>query len=87
MRIAATPLADLRVVIVGCRIRRVGIARQTVGALVAAGVPVDEARRRCWLVDRDGLLHDRLEGLVDFQAEFVRPWESVAASGRHRWAH
>ena len=79
MRIAATPLADLRVVIVGSGSAGIGIARQTVGALVSAGVPVDEARRRCWLVDRDGLLHDRLEGLVDFQAEFVRSWESVAA--------
>jgi malate dehydrogenase (oxaloacetate-decarboxylating) len=78
MRIAAVPLADLTVVIVGSGSAGVGIARQTVGALVSAGVPPDVALRRCWLVDRDGLLHDRLEGLHDFQAEFVRPWDSVA---------
>jgi malate dehydrogenase (oxaloacetate-decarboxylating) len=79
MRISATPLVDLRVVIVGAGSAGVGIARQAASALVSAGVPADEARQRCWLVDRDGLLHDRLEDLHDFQADFVRPWESVAA--------
>jgi malate dehydrogenase (oxaloacetate-decarboxylating) len=86
MRISLTPLVDLRVVIVGAGSAGVGIARQAASALVAAGLSAEEARRRCWLVDRDGLLHDRLEGLHDFQAEFVRPWESVArladSSGR-----
>ena len=78
MRISATPLAELRVVIVGAGSAGVGIARQATGALVAAGVPFDEARRRCWLVDRNGLLHDRLDELHDFQADYIRPWESVA---------
>ena len=78
MRIGATPLADLRLVIVGAGSAGIGIARQAAGALVSAGVPAGEARGRCWLVDRDGLLHDRLEGLRDFQSEFVRPWESIA---------
>jgi malate dehydrogenase (oxaloacetate-decarboxylating) len=77
MRISRMPLTDLRVVIVGAGSAGVGIAHQVVGALVAAGLPAAQARQRCWLVDRDGLLHDRLEGLVDFQMEFVRPWESV----------
>jgi malate dehydrogenase (oxaloacetate-decarboxylating) len=79
MRIGRTPLADLRVVIVGAGSAGVGIARQAASALVTAGVPEAEAHRRCWLVDRDGLLHDRLKDLHDFQADFVRPWESVAA--------
>jgi malate dehydrogenase (oxaloacetate-decarboxylating) len=79
MRISATPLTDLRVVIVGAGSAGIGIARQTVSALVSAGVPIEEARARCWLVDRDGLLHDRLHGLADFQLEFSRPWETVAA--------
>jgi malate dehydrogenase (oxaloacetate-decarboxylating) len=79
MRIAATPLAELRVVIVGAGSAGVGIARQVVSALVAADVPANEARDRCWLVDADGLLHDRLPGLHEFQLEFVRPWLSVCA--------
>lgn len=79
LHIAGTPLRDLRLVIVGAGSAGVGIARQAVSALVAAGVDPDEAVRRCWLVDRDGLLHDRLSGLLDFQVPFVRPWAEVSS--------
>ena len=78
MRITRTPLTDLRVVIVGAGSAGIGIARQVTSALVSAGLAVGDARGRCWLVDRDGLLHDRLDGLQDFQTAYVRPWESVA---------
>jgi len=78
MRINDIPLAELRVVIVGAGSAGVGIARQATSALIAAGVPEAEARRRCWLVDRFGLLHDRLDGLQSFQHGYVRPWDEVA---------
>ena len=78
MRITSTPLVDLRVVVVGAGSAGIGIARQVASALVAAGLDPEEAKHRCWLVDRDGLLHDRLDGLADFQADFVRPWDSMA---------
>jgi malate dehydrogenase (oxaloacetate-decarboxylating) len=79
MRVSSTPVTDLRVVIVGAGSAGVGIARQVTSALVTAGVPLADARRRCWLVDRDGLLHDRLDGLQDFQADYVRAWDDVAS--------
>lgn len=78
MRISGTPLADLRLVIVGAGSAGIGIARQATSALIAAGVPADEALRRCFLVDRDGLLHDRLDGLQAFQHDYVRQWDEVA---------
>ncbi len=79
MRVGGVPMRDLRLVIVGAGSAGVGIARQATTALVAAGVPIDEARRRCWLVDRDGLLHDHLDGLADFQSDYVRSWDDVSA--------
>ncbi len=78
MRVSGTPFSELRVVIVGAGSAGIGIARQATGALVATGLSIDEARRRCWLVDRDGLLHDRLDGLHEFQAGYVRSWDEVA---------
>jgi malate dehydrogenase (oxaloacetate-decarboxylating) len=78
MRISRLPLSDLRVVIVGAGSAGIGIARQATSALVTAGLPAQEAQRRCWLVDRNGLLHDRLDDLHEFQADYVRPWELVA---------
>jgi malate dehydrogenase (oxaloacetate-decarboxylating) len=76
--IAGTPVDELRLVVVGAGSAGTGIAGQAVRAMVAAGVSEDEARRRCWLVDRDGLLHDRMDGLASFQQPFARPWDEVA---------
>jgi malate dehydrogenase (oxaloacetate-decarboxylating) len=78
MRHSHVPLAELRMVIVGAGSAGVGIAHQAVAALVAEGVEEATARARLWLVDRDGLLHDRLEGVQPFQAPFVRAWAEVA---------
>lgn len=79
--IAETPVSDLRLVVVGAGSAGTGIASQAVRAMVAAGLSEDDARRRCWLVDRQGLLHDRMKGLLPFQEPFTQPWESVS-----KWA-
>jgi malate dehydrogenase (oxaloacetate-decarboxylating) len=78
MHATGVPLRHLRAVIVGAGSAGVGIARQLTAALVAAGVAPDEARRRCWLVDRDGLLHDQLSQIQSFQADYVRGYDEVA---------
>lgn len=73
-----TPVGDLRLVVVGAGSAGTGIAGQAVQAMMAAGVPHDEAVGRCWLVDRDGLLHDRMDGLASFQQRFARRWDEIA---------
>jgi malate dehydrogenase (oxaloacetate-decarboxylating) len=78
LRIAGTPVAELRLVVVGAGSAGTGIAEQAVRLMVAAGLTEAEALGRCWLVDRAGLLHDRLEGLAPFQARFAHPWGEVA---------
>ena len=45
--------------------------------MVAGGLSEVQAVRRCWLVDRDGLLHDRMQGLASFQQPFARPWDEI----------
>ena len=72
-----TPVRDLRLVVVGAGSAGTGIARQAVRAMVAAGLAEDDALRRCWLVDRDGLLHDGMQGLASFQQPFARPWSEI----------
>jgi malate dehydrogenase (oxaloacetate-decarboxylating) len=76
--VAETPVSELRLVVVGAGSAGTGIAAQAVKAMVASGVPEQEAVRRCWLVDRDGLLHDRMDGLAPFQQPFARAWDDVA---------
>jgi malate dehydrogenase (oxaloacetate-decarboxylating) len=75
---AGTPVGDLRLVVVGAGSAGTGIAAQAVKAMVAAGASEDDAVSRCWLVDRDGLLHDRMDGLASFQRVFARRWDEVA---------
>jgi len=72
-------LKDLRLVVAGAGSAGTGIAGQAAGALMAAGLSEAEAFDRCWLVDRDGLLHDRMEGLLSFQQPFAHKWDDVAA--------
>lgn len=78
MATVGTPIADLRLVVVGAGSAGTGIATQAVLAMVAAGLTEHEAVRRCWLVDRNGLLHDRMEDLASFQQRFARSWDEIA---------
>ncbi|MCP5029740.1 MAG: NAD-dependent malic enzyme [Actinomycetia bacterium] len=77
LSITDVPLSDLRVVIVGAGSAGTGIGEQIVRALMAAGLTEAKARDRCWLVDRNGLLHDETPDLLPFQKPFARPWSEV----------
>ncbi|MCP3912459.1 MAG: NAD-dependent malic enzyme [Actinomycetia bacterium] len=79
LRITDVPLSEMRVVIVGAGSAGTGIGEQIVRALLDAGLTEAEARDRCWLVDRDGLLHDQASNLLPFQKPFARPWSEVAS--------
>jgi len=75
---AGVELRDLRLVVAGAGSAGTGIAGQAARALMTAGLTEAEAHERCWLVDRDGLLHDRMDGLLPFQKPFTHKWELVA---------
>ncbi len=79
MGISGVPIHELRLVVVGAGSAGTGIANQVAQMLVAAGVPTSEALNRCWLVDRNGLLHSDLPDLQEFQRPFMRQWDDVAA--------
>lgn len=77
-------IKDLRVVVLGAGSAGTGIANQLVSLLIDAGVSVDEARRRVWLVDRDGLVHQDMDGLDERQRHFARPVAELARFERDR---
>ncbi len=81
MHVAGEDMAELRVVIVGAGSAGTGIAQQVARMLMAEGLDEHEARSRCWLIDRDGLLHDGLFGAgneaFDFQEPFIRRWTDI----------
>ena len=64
-----------RVAIVGAGSAGSGIA----GMLVGAGLPPEQL----FMVDAQGLLHDRRSDLADYQRPFAQRWESVAGWANH----
>jgi len=74
VRVCGTPLRNQRVVIFGAGTAGVGVADQLRDAMVREGLSKEEAARRFWCVDRQGLLTADMDGqLHDYQAAYARP--------------
>src|SRR5919108_1258605 len=87
LRIAKTRASEQRVVIFGAGTAGMGIADQIRTILIDGGLSEDEATRRFWAVDKQGLLLDDMDDLRDFQAPYARPraevdgWSSTDLAG------
>jgi len=72
VRVCGTPLRNQRVVIFGAGTAGVGVADQLRDAMVrGGGISEEEATKRFWLLDRQGLLMDG-EELRDYQSSYAR---------------
>ena len=75
---SGTTLADQRVAVLGAGSAGCGIAHLLLGAMIDAGLDPADARRRFFLVDRNGLLVDDEPSVLDFQAAFLQARSAVA---------
>jgi malate dehydrogenase (oxaloacetate-decarboxylating) len=83
VRVCGTPLRNQRVVIFGAGTAGVGVADQIRDAMVREGLSKEDATRRFWCVDRQGLLTTGMaDQLRDYQATYARP--TVEIKG---WKH
>ncbi|WP_434813826.1 NAD-dependent malic enzyme [Bacillus halotolerans] len=71
------PLKDHRVVIFGAGTAGIGIAEQLREALVREGLSEEESYQRFWCIDRNGLLTDDMDQLLDFQKPYARSADEV----------
>ena len=78
--VALVPLPEQRIVILGAGSAGSGIADGLVAAMVAEGLTEPLALDRIWMVDRTGLLLERMPGLQSFQKRFARSLDHV-----HGW--
>ena len=89
MRVAGTRPRDQRVVIFGAGTAGVGIADQLRAVMIADGLGEEEAMRRFWCVDKQGLLVEGMRDLREFQRPYARPsaevsdWGSDGTIGLH----
>jgi len=82
VRVTGVPMNEQRIVIVGAGSAGCGIGALLLRLLVDAGLPEAEARKRFFLVDRNGLLVDTMTDLIDFQKPFAQPAAAVAGWSR-----
>jgi malate dehydrogenase (oxaloacetate-decarboxylating) len=84
VRICGTPLRNQRVVIFGAGTAGVGVADQLRDAMVREGLSKEDAARRFWFVDRQGLLTADMDGqLRDYQVSYARPAAECRAWSRN----
>jgi malate dehydrogenase (oxaloacetate-decarboxylating) len=83
MRICGTLLRNQRIVIFGAGLAGIGIADLIRDVMIDEGLSLEEATRRFWCVDVDGLLTDDMSAdvgkvrLSDHQATYARPAAEV----------
>lgn len=75
---AGKRLRDQKVVFLGADSAGCGIAEQIIAEMRTAALSEDEAHRRVLMVDRFGLLTDKLANLLDFQSRLVQPSDSLS---------
>src|SRR5580704_9085813 len=78
VNVTGRPLKDQRIAVLGAGGAGCGISSLLLEAMIAEGLPEAEARRRFYLIDRDGLLVDGAPGLMPFQLSFMHPRAAVA---------
>ena len=83
LKVTGQTFADQRLVVYGAGTAGTGMADQIHAAMVRDGLSEDEARRRVWLIDRNGLVTDDMPGLPGYQAAYARPAAEVVDWERH----
>lgn len=76
--VGGAQLKDQRVVLLGAGSAAAGITAQLVNAMRSEGLTDEQARRRIWLVDSQGLVHSRRTDPDAFKREYAQPFEEVS---------
>ena len=79
LKVTKQRFAEQRLVVYGAGTAGTGMADQISAAMQREGLSRDEARRRVWPIDRNGLVSDDMKNLPDYQQEYARPAAEVAA--------
>ncbi|MED0997061.1 oxaloacetate-decarboxylating malate dehydrogenase [Bacillus mobilis] len=78
VKVSGVPLSEHRVVVFGAGTAGIGIADQVRDAMVRVGVSEEESYKRFWCIDRNGLVTNNMEDLLDFQMPYARKEAEVS---------
>jgi malate dehydrogenase (oxaloacetate-decarboxylating) len=79
VRVTGSTLREQDIVFFGAGAASIGVADYLRAALVGEGLSEEEARRRIWMVNRGGLLHDGRAELTPEQRVYAQPLARVDA--------
>jgi malate dehydrogenase (oxaloacetate-decarboxylating)(NADP+) len=77
LRLTKKSLADQTVLFLGAGEAGIGIGDLIVSAMVDEGVPLDEARRKCWFVDSKGLVVKGRNDLAQHKLRFAHEFQQI----------
>lgn len=80
-KVADKPLEEMKIAFLGAGSAGCGIAEQLVRLMVGRGLSDEQARSHIFMVDRDGVLNDSMEGLHAFQQKLTQSSAELATWG------
>ena len=76
--VTGIPLKEQKIVVVGAGSAGCGISNLIMQVMIEKGLPPDEAKKRFYLIDQEGLLLKNMNNLLPFQKPFAQSQESIA---------
>lgn len=83
LKVTQENFADQRLVVFGAGTAGTGMADQISAAMVRDGLSEDEAKKRVWLIDKEGLVTDDQSDLPTYQQTYARSADEVKDWKRH----
>jgi len=84
LKVTGVPMTDQAVVVFGAGSAGIGIADQICDAMVGAGATAEQAASRIWPIDKQGLLFDDMDGLLDFQIPYAKNRQELGIANGQR---
>ncbi len=78
INVTGVPMQEQRIAILGGGSAGCGIASLLMAAMIDAGLDPQDAARRFYLVDKDGLLIEGMSDIAPFQEPFLQPRSALA---------
>ncbi|MCB1828216.1 MAG: NAD-dependent malic enzyme, partial [Coxiellaceae bacterium] len=79
VKASGMPLSEHRVAVLGAGSAGCGISEYLVQLMIDDGISEDDARSRFYMIDRQGLLLDNMEGLMPFQQKLTQPCDKTSS--------